>query len=99
MSRILVDNSVIVESLKGNEKALKLFRSVKDDELAINPIVFSEVVYIFMRYGKKDVNKVLDLLNSFIMLDLTKEIVKIAENYIVRFKLFPNDSLILDICM
>ncbi len=98
MSRILVDNSVIVKSLKGNEKALKLFRSIKDEELAINPIVFSEVVYIFMRYGKKDVNKVLDLLNSFIMLDLTKEIVKIAENYIVRFKLFPNDSLILDIC-
>ena len=57
MSRILVDSSVIIESLKGNEKALELFRSIKDDELAINPIVFSEVVYIFMRYGKKDVNK------------------------------------------
>ena len=87
MSRILVDSSVIIESLKGNEKALELFRSIKDDELAINPIVFSEVVYIFMRYGKKVVNKVLDLLNSFIMLDLTKEIMKIAENYIAAFLL------------
>lgn len=98
MSRILVDSSIIIESLKGNEKALKLLSSIKDNELAINPIVFSEVVYIFMRYGKKDVSKVLELLGSFIMLDLTKEIVNIAEKYIVRFKLFPNDALILATC-
>ncbi len=98
MSRILVDSSVIIESFKNNEKALELFHSIMDDELAINPIVFSEVVYIFMRYGKKNVNKVFELLNSFIILDLTGEIVKMAESFIVKYRLFPNDALILATC-
>ena len=96
---IFVDSSVIVESLKGNEKAVKLLRDLEGNPLAINPVVFSEVVYIFMRYaGRTNVGKVFDLLDSFVMLDLTKEIVKIAERYILSFKLLPNDALILATC-
>ncbi len=93
-----MDSSVIVECLKGNERAIDLLHSIKDFELAINPIVFSEVTYIYMKYGKKDLTKVFELLNSFIMLDLTKEIVKIAEKYVINFNLLPNDSLILATC-
>lgn len=98
MSRVFVDSSVIIESLKGNKKAVDLLHGIRDYELAINPIVFSEGVYIYMKYGKKDLDKVFELLNTFIMLDLIKEIVKIAERYIVKFKLLPNDSLILATC-
>ncbi len=54
MSMIFIDSSVIVESLKGNEKAVELLRSLDGNPLAINPIVFSEVVYIFMKYAKED---------------------------------------------
>ncbi len=38
------------------------------------------------------------MLDSFAMLDLTKEIVKTAERYILSFKLLPNDALILATC-
>lgn len=43
-------------------------------------------------------DKVLELLNSFVMLDLTSEVVKIAEKYIMNFKMLPNDALILATC-
>ncbi|CAB3288334.1 Ribonuclease VapC2 [Methanocaldococcus lauensis] len=98
MSRVFVDSSVIIESLKGNNEAISLLHNIENYELAINPIVFSEVVYIYIKYGKGDLNKVFDFLNSFIMLDLTEEVVKIAEKYITKFKLLPNDSLILATC-
>lgn len=48
MSRVFVDSSVIVEALKGNEKAIEILRDLKSKVLVINPIVFSEVVYIFI---------------------------------------------------
>ncbi|XRO76591.1 type II toxin-antitoxin system VapC family toxin [Methanocaldococcus sp. 10A] len=98
MSRVFVDSSVIIEGIKGNNDAVSLLHSIENYELAINPIVFSEVVYIYMKYGKGDLRKVFDFLDTFIMLDLTEEIVKIAEKYITKFKLFPNDSLILATC-
>ena len=99
MSRVFVDSSVIVEALKGNEKAIEILRTLKNCALVINPIVFSEVVYIFIKHsGRSNLDKVLELLNSFVMLDLTGEVVRIAERYITNFKMLPNDALILATC-
>ncbi len=50
-----------------------------------------------MRYGR-DLDKVFEFLDSFVMLDLTKEVVRISKEYIIKFKLLPNDLLILATC-
>ena len=54
--RVLVDSNVIMELLRGNEAVKKALVELKKDyQLAINPIVFSEVAYqlIAMRYIEK----------------------------------------------
>lgn len=101
MSRIFIDSSIIIESLKGNEIAANILKQLYERGfvLMINPIVFSEVVYIFIKYsGKSKLKQLFELLNSFIMLDLSAKIVKISENFILKYGLFPNDAMILATC-
>jgi len=44
--RVLVDSNVIIELLSGNERVRKKLRElVKEHQLAINPIIFSEVAF------------------------------------------------------
>jgi predicted nucleic acid-binding protein len=44
--RVLVDSNVIIELLRGNEKVKKKLKElVKGHQLAINPIIFSEVAF------------------------------------------------------
>jgi len=93
MSRIFLDSSILVESLKGNDSAVKIIEALKEKEvlLVINPIVFSEVTYLFMKY-------VFSMLNSLAMFDVNAETVSIAEELMLNYNLLPNDALILATC-
>jgi len=101
MSRIFLDSSVLVESLKGNDSAVKIIEALKEKDalLVINPIVFSEVTYLFTKYaGKSRIRELFSMLNSLAMFDVNAETVSIAEELMLNYNLLPNDALILATC-
>ncbi|BAD84255.1 predicted nucleic acid-binding protein, containing PIN domain [Thermococcus kodakarensis KOD1] len=49
MKRYLVDSSVILEALRGNPQAKELLESLEDNPKFINPIIFSEVLFVFIK--------------------------------------------------
>ena len=49
MRSSLVDSSVIIEALKGNPVAKRLLQSIENDPKFINPIIFSEVLFVFLK--------------------------------------------------
>lgn len=107
VSKAFIDSSVIVEALKGNDDAVAILKRIAERDdimLMINPIVFSESTYIFIKYAslsRSKLNKLarfFDLLNSFIMLDLDSSMVRVAQDYIQRMNMLPNDALILATC-
>ena len=53
--KVLIDSSVIIESLKGNEEAERilreLIRSKEKIVLYLNPFVFNEVIFISLLYN------------------------------------------------
>ena len=55
MKDLLIDNSLIVEYFKGSERAVELFESFENEDLAlyITETVFSEVMYLLLGYFSK----------------------------------------------
>ncbi|MDK2915084.1 MAG: hypothetical protein PWQ79_1999 [Thermococcaceae archaeon] len=49
MRRYLVDSSVVLEALRGNPQAKELLESLEDNPKFINPIIFSEVLFVFLK--------------------------------------------------
>ncbi|AEK73846.1 nucleic acid-binding protein [Thermococcus sp. 4557] len=49
MRSSLVDSSVIIEALKGNPVAKRVLQSIENDPKFINPIIFSEVLFVFLK--------------------------------------------------
>jgi len=49
MRSYLVDSSVILETLKGNPEAENLLKSLEDKPKFINAVIFSEVLFIFLK--------------------------------------------------
>ncbi|MDK2877238.1 MAG: uncharacterized protein PWQ22_1648 [Archaeoglobaceae archaeon] len=101
MSKIFLDSSILVESLKGKDLAVSIIEVLmkKGALLVINPIVFSEVAYIFMKYaGKSRLKDLFSLLNSLAIFDVNAESVLIAEDLMLNYNLLPNDALILAAC-
>jgi len=49
MKSYLVDSSVILETLKGNPEAEKLLKSLENEPKFINAVIFSEVLFIFLK--------------------------------------------------
>jgi len=49
MRSSLVDSSVIIEALKGNFIAKRVLQSIENDSKFINPIIFSEVLFVFLK--------------------------------------------------
>ena len=49
MRSSLVDSSVIIEALKGNPVAKRVLQSIENDSKFINPIIFSEVLFVFLK--------------------------------------------------
>ncbi|MDI3497206.1 type II toxin-antitoxin system VapC family toxin [Archaeoglobus sp.] len=101
MSRIFLDSSVLVESLKGKDFAIEIIEVLRGKEalLVVNPIVFSEVTYLFMKYGGKSrLRELFSMLNSLAIFEVNAESVSIAEKLILDYNLLPNDALILATC-
>ena len=101
MSRIFLDSSILVESLKGKDLAVEIIETLREKEalLVINPIVFSEVTYLFMKYaGKSRMRELFSMLNSLAMFEVSAETVSIAEKLMLDYSLLPNDALILATC-
>ncbi len=101
MSRIFLDSSILVESLKGNDSAVRIIEVLKEKEalFIINPIVFSEVTYLFIKYaGKSRMRELFLMLNSLAMFEVGAETVSIAEELMLNYNLLPNDALILATC-
>ncbi|QDA31235.1 PIN domain-containing protein [Thermococcus indicus] len=55
MRELLVDSSLIVEYFKGSERAVELFESFENEDIAlyITETVFSEVTYLLLSYFSK----------------------------------------------
>ena len=55
MRELLIDSSLLVEYFKGNERAVKLFESFENEEVAlyITETIFSEVTYLLIGYFSK----------------------------------------------
>ncbi|WP_460126926.1 type II toxin-antitoxin system VapC family toxin [Thermococcus prieurii] len=49
MRSSLVDSSVIIEALKGNPVAKRVLQSIENDPKFTNPIIFSEVLFVFLK--------------------------------------------------
>ena len=52
MKGVLLDTSILIEHFKGNSKARNVLLGLIDSDVAlfINPIVFSEVVYLLLGF-------------------------------------------------
>jgi len=52
MNKVFIDSSILIESFKGNDKAIDIIRQLVEERyvMFINPIVFSEVIYISIKY-------------------------------------------------
>ncbi|ASJ02477.1 nucleotide-binding protein [Thermococcus profundus] len=85
MRRYLVDSSVILEALRGNSRAKELLKSVENDPKFINPVIFSEVLFVFLKQvtGK-----------SYLTLRNNTEEIKAHEDKIEKLYLFLRDNFV-----
>jgi len=94
--KLFFDSSIIIETFKGNEKAVEIIEKIKhiEKKIYINTVVFSEVAYqlSIRRSFKKD--EIFDFLNGFLFLDTNYSIILLAQKYIKEFNLKPNDAII-----
>ncbi len=119
-TKIFVDSSVIVEYLKGNEKAIGLINTIlgkTNFKAYTNDIVYSEVAYVFIRtksgkshltlkkdksivsnIGREFINSAYPLFEFLNFLVISKEAISIANDFIKKYGLLPNDALILATC-
>ncbi|WP_029520205.1 PIN domain-containing protein [Persephonella sp. IF05-L8] len=99
-----VDSNIFIESFKQNyqkeaKDILNIIFSDKNNDYYINELVFDEV-YFHLIIKNKIRNSykeelLFELLNLFSFLESKKEIIQIARNYIVNFRLRTHDALIL----
>ncbi|WP_297468639.1 type II toxin-antitoxin system VapC family toxin [Thermococcus sp.] len=116
MKHTLVDTSVIVEHLKDNPEAVGMMAKLLDGDsvLFINPVVFSEVVYVMMGHysgkaprtikGKpeklpEELDAVFQILSDYAFVEITRETTEIARDLIRKYAMLPNDALILATCI
>ncbi len=98
-----IDSNIIIESLKeeGLKEAYDIMNLLMNMNLLpfVNFVVLNEAVFI-LHYKKKllELEEVLDFLNSFIKLPLNELIEELAVSYMRKYKLKPNDALILATC-
>jgi predicted nucleic acid-binding protein len=96
-----VDSNVIIEGLKGNKKANEIFKQFLDSEIkiAINPIVYSEVIYKLTYKHLFDLEEIHDILiKSSYILAINYFIINFSYDLMKKYNLKPNDALILATC-
>ncbi|AFL94361.1 hypothetical protein containing PIN domain 10 [Thermococcus cleftensis] len=116
MRNVLLDTSILIEHFKGNPKARKILLGLIDsgDALFVNPIVFSEVVYLLIGFysgvsprsikGKperlpSELDLIFESLQEYAFVELGGRTSQIAKNLIQKYAMLPNDALILATCI
>jgi len=116
MRHTLVDTSVLVEYLKRQQESR--FVNIQPPSEwrypLINPIIFSEVVYVAMGFlsgraprtikGNPErlpdsLDTVFMILPDYAFMEITRESIAIAKRLIKEYAMFPNDALILATCI
>jgi len=114
MNGVFIDSNVFLDFLKGKERAKTLLEDYLDLEGCINDIVFSEVLFVYIKAetGKKsyelkkqpelvksvELNDILELLGRYRMLEVGEAVKSEAEGIIKEYGLLPNDALIAATC-
>ena len=114
MSGVFIDSSVFLDFLEGKEKARVLLAEYSGLEGCINVIVFSEVLFVYIKAttGKKsyelkkkpelvksvELTDIVELLGRYRTLDVEEAVTKEAEELITKYGLLPNDALIAATC-
>ena len=114
MNGVFIDSSVFLDFLEGKEKAKTLLEQYSGLEGCINDIVFSEVLFVYIKAetGKKsyelkkqpelvtsvELNDIVELLGRYRTLDVGEAVKSEAERLIKKYGLLPNDALIAATC-
>ena len=94
--KLFFDSSIIIETFKGNEKAVNIIKKIKnlETDIYINEIVFSEVTYQLTVRKSFKLNEVFEFLNNFLFLESNFTLILKAQDYIKKYNLKPNDAII-----
>jgi len=114
MNGVFIDSNVFLEFLKGEEKAKVLLEKYLGPEGCINDIVFSEVLFVYIKaetgrrsYELKgrpelmesvELDHIFELLGRYRMLDVGEVVASEAGDLIRKYGLLPNDALIAATC-
>ncbi len=116
MNGVFIDSNVILLHFAGNEKAKEILKMCERKEIEgyVNSIVFSEVLYNFIKivthlkpFQLKRAKKIVasvqfsdirDIFDLFHILEINKEILEISLEIINTYGLLPNDALIAATC-
>ena len=95
--KLFFDSSIIIETFKGNDEAIKIVKKVekiKNKNIFINCVVFSEVSYQLSIKRTFSKDEIFEFLNSFLFLDINFSVVLLSQKYMKEYNLKPNDALI-----
>jgi len=94
--KLFFDSSIIIETFKGNERAVNIIKKIKNFEtdIYINEIVFSEVTYQLTVRKSFELDEIFNFLNNFLFLNSDFALILKAQNYMKKYNLKPNDSII-----
>ncbi len=98
--KCIIDSNIIIENYKSNQKAVDIIQYLSDNNFIIyvNPVVISEVTYILIKKKKKKIQTLKNELLEFNILNINKRILEIAFLFMEKYKLMPNDAIILASC-
>ena len=90
--KLFFDSSIF----KGNERAVNIIKKIKNFEtdIYINEIVFSEVTYQLTVRKSFELDEIFNFLNNFLFLNSDFALILKAQNYMKKYNLKPNDSII-----
>ena len=114
MNGVFIDSSVFLDFLEGKERAKALLEEYSGLEGCINAIVFSEVLFVYIKAetGKKsyelkkepefvksvELGDIAELLERYRTLDIGEAVNSEAKGFITKYGLHPNDALIAATC-
>ena len=94
MKNILVDTDILINFLRGNEKARDFFRFVVDESIICCSVITVAEIYAGMRVHEAE--KTAELLDGLNIIDCTRQIAEKAGNYKASIK---SQQLDLDDCI
>jgi predicted nucleic acid-binding protein len=116
MNGVFIDSTIFLDYLKGNERAKTFLENHQYSGVAgcINPIVFSEVLYVYIKAitGKRsfelkakpelvktlELSDILEFLGRYKMLQVDEAVKNEVGEIIKNYGLLPNDALIAATC-